>query len=108
MMSPSFPAGQSTAGWAAASKSNNGAAVIPGTNAHQTTHDMGAVVLDAYRGYGVDAMRRVVKSYQGGYNAKATALGTTTVDWEQIRNGIGLAFPPMVTDEEEEAIPAAM
>jgi hypothetical protein len=87
---------------------HNDKALIPGTNVHQTPHDIGNLVLDIYRDHGVDEVKAVVRSYQEGYNSQAADLGLPTVDWDQIRNGIGLSLPNRATDDEEDAIPAAL
>ena len=90
-----------------AQASSKGAAVNAGTNSHHPGDDTGKLVLDAFRTEGAEGMKAVVKGYQEGYNARAAELGTESVSWDQIKNGIGWALPG-ATDEEEAAIPAAM
>lgn len=76
-------------------------------DAHHPGDDTGRLVLAAYRGYGVEEMRAVVRGYQGGYNAAAADLGDYVVRWPQIVAGIGWALPG-ATEDEAAAITTAL
>lgn len=75
--------------------------------AHHPGDDTGRLVLEAYRTYGAEDMRAVVRAYQGGYNARAADLGDYVIRWPQIKAGIHWALPG-ATDQELIEIPAAL
>ncbi|MCG2622992.1 hypothetical protein LVY72_13905 [Arthrobacter sp. I2-34] len=91
----------------AAQDLRGGTVVVAGTSIHNPGEDTGRLVLDAYRSHGTEAVNSAVRAYRDGYNARARQLGADTVDWEQIRNGIGWALDG-ATDDERAAIPAAL
>lgn len=76
-------------------------------DAHHPGDDTGRLVLEAYRTYGAEDMRAVVRAYQGGYNARAADLGDYVIRWPQIKAGIHWALPG-ATDQELIEIPAAL
>lgn len=77
------------------------------SDAHHPGDDAGRLVLEAYRCYGVEEMRAVVRGYQGGYNAAAADLGDYVMRWPQIVASIGWALPG-ATEEEAAAITTAL
>lgn len=86
---------------------NKSVLVSPDSNAHHLGDDAGRLVLEAYRTYGAEEMKSVVRGYQVGYNARARELGTENVRLIQIKNGLRQALPG-ATDAELTDIPAAL
>lgn len=68
-------------------------------DAHHPGDDTGRLVLEAYRGYGVETVPAVVRGYQGGYNARAADFGDTVVRWPEIARGIAWALPGATENE---------
>lgn len=75
--------------------------------AHHPGDDTGRLVLAAYRRYGVEEMRAVVRGYQAGYNGRAADLGVYVVRRPEIKAGIGGALGG-ATAAEARDIPAAL
>lgn len=76
-------------------------------DAHHPGDDTGRLVLEAYRAFGAEELKAVLRGYQAGYNARASELGDYVVRWIEIKNGINWALPG-ATDEEARSIKAAL
>lgn len=76
-------------------------------DAHHPGGDTGRLALEAYRAFGIEELKAVLRGYQAGYNARASELGDYVVRWSEIKNGISWALPG-ATDEEVRSIKAAL
>jgi hypothetical protein len=76
-------------------------------DAHHPGDDTGRLVLEAYRTYGVEEVKAVLRGYQAGYNARASELGDYVARWIEIKNGITYALPG-ASEAEHQAILAAL
>jgi hypothetical protein len=74
--------------------------------AHHPGDDTGRLVLQAYRSFGAEEMKAVVRGYQAGYNARAAELGNLSVGWIEIRNGMRWALPGATGDETRSIVAA--
>lgn len=88
----------------------HGAEGAPASTMGDTHHpgdDTGRLVLEAYRSYGGEEVKAVVRAYQAGYNARAGELGDYVARWIEIKNGIIHALPG-ACEAEQQAILAAL
>lgn len=74
---------------------------------HHPGGDVGWLVLEAYRAFGVEEAKTVLRGYQASYNGRAGELGDFVVRWIEIKNGMGWTLPG-VTEEEARNIVAAL
>lgn len=75
-------------------------------DAHHPGGNAGPLVLEAYRAFGVEEMKAVLRGYQAGYNARAGELGDFVVRWIEIKNGIGRALPVVAEEEAQDIVTA--
>lgn len=68
-------------------------------DAHHLGGDIGHLALIAYRTFGLEEAKAIMRGYQAGYNARASELGDFVVRWIDLKNGISRTLPG-ATEEE--------
>jgi hypothetical protein len=78
-----------------------------GGDAHLPGEDAARLILAAYRSFGIEETKAVVRGYQAGYNTRAAEHGDFGVRWIDLKVGISWALPG-ATEDEQRTISAAL